>query len=75
MEDMLSFGGGLSMAEHTVGPEEAGRFPGDLPSLAGCLIVGVARGRERFPFNRCADLQLQMGDIIVYISGGKTSKE
>ncbi len=73
MEDMLSFGGSLSMAEHVVTPEEAGLFPHAVPALSGCLIVGVARGRQRFPFNRCADLQLQVGDIIVYISGGKTS--
>lgn len=75
MEDMLSFGGSLSMGEHVVGPEEAGRVPGDLPDLAGCLLVGVLRGRQRFPFNRCADLPLQVGDIVVYISGGKTTRE
>jgi hypothetical protein len=62
------------MAEHPVGPEEAGRAPGDLPALAGCLIVGVLRGRERFPFNRCAGLPLRVGDIVVYISGGTTSR-
>lgn len=75
LEDMMAFGEGLSLAERAVTPEEAGLHPGQLPDLAGCLVLGVARGRERIPFSRCASLPLRAGDIVVYISaeGGARS--
>jgi hypothetical protein len=31
--------------------------------------MGVARGEEHCPFHRMKELQLQPGDIIVYLSG------
>jgi len=75
LEDMMAFGEGLSLAERAVTPEEAGLHPGQLPDLAGCLVLGVARGRDRIPFSRCAALPLRAGDIVVYISAEGGSGE
>lgn len=69
IEDILSFGKGVDAAEKTVRPQEAGRFAGDLPELAGTLILGVKRGDERCPFHRLARFPLQAGDVIVYLVG------
>lgn len=72
LEDMMAFGGGLSLAERVVTPAEDGLLPGQLPDLAGCLVLGVARGGKRIPFSRCAAMPLQAGDHVVYISAGGT---
>jgi voltage-gated potassium channel len=69
LEDLLSFGEGLAMAERIVQPDEAGRLASELPDLAGALILGAARGRERCPFYQLPCFRLQPGDIIVYLTG------
>ncbi len=33
------------------------------------LILGVARGTERFPFPLLGSYHLEPGDVIVYLSG------
>lgn len=69
LEDLLSFGEGLNMAERIVRPEEAGFLASDLPDLQETLILGVARGRERCPFRQLPCYRLQPGDVVVYLTG------
>jgi voltage-gated potassium channel len=70
LEDLLSFGQGLALSERLVRPEEAGMRVADLPDLDGALILGAARGRERFAFHQLPGLLLQAEDVIVYLPAG-----
>ena len=70
LEDLLSFGQGLALSERVVRLDEAGMTAGALPDLADALILGAARGRERFAFNELPRLRLQPGDVIVYLPAG-----
>ena len=49
LEDLLSFGQGLDVAERVVRPEEAGRTVAELPDLRGALVLGVVRGARALP--------------------------
>ena len=69
LEDLLSFGEGLALSERIVRPEEAGLYVSDLPDLAGALILGAARGKERCPFHQLPCFRLQPGDVVVYLTG------
>jgi voltage-gated potassium channel len=69
LEDLLSFGEGLAMAERIVQPDEAGRLVSELPDLTGALVLGAARGRERCPFHQLPCFRLRAGDVIVYLTG------
>ncbi len=68
LEDLLSFGEGIGVAERIVEPNERGLIATNLPDLAGNPIVGVARGRERCPFNRLTEFPLEPGDVVVYLT-------
>jgi len=68
LQDLLTFGEGQEVAERRVEVEEAGQRVKDLPDLNNSLILGVARGNERFPFHRLDQLSLQEDDLIVYVS-------
>jgi voltage-gated potassium channel len=70
LEDLLSFGEGLSLSERIVQPEEAGLTVDNLPDLADSLILGVARGNGHYPFNQLPGLRLQSGDVIVFLPPG-----
>ena len=61
-------GEGLGVAERIVEPNERGLIATNLPDLAGNPIVGVARGRERCPFNRLTEFPLEPGDVVVYLT-------
>jgi voltage-gated potassium channel len=69
LEDVLAFGEGLAISEREVRASERGHLAHQLPDLAGTLILGVARGKERCPFYRLVDFPLQPGDLIVYLAG------
>jgi voltage-gated potassium channel len=73
LEDLLSFGQGLDMAEHVVQPDEAGRLVSELPDLRDALVMGVLRDQERCPYSRLADWPLAAGDIIVYLRSNPTA--
>jgi voltage-gated potassium channel len=75
LEDILAFGHGMGAAERVIGPNEAGRLTADLPDLAGKLVLGVARGTERCPFNRLADFRLLAGDVVVYLTDDSPCEE
>ena len=68
LEDLLAFGQGLDAAERAVAPGEAGGTIADLPDLAGCLVLGIARGDRRILYNHCATLPLEAGDVVVYLT-------
>jgi voltage-gated potassium channel len=68
LDDLLSFGRGLDVAERVARPEEAGRMVAELPDLRGALVLGVMRGEERCPFPQLAGWRLAPGDIIVYFT-------
>jgi voltage-gated potassium channel len=69
LEDLLSFGEGLAMAERIVQPDDAGRLASELTDLDGALILGVARGQERCPFYQLPCFRLRPGDVVVYLTG------
>ena len=70
LEDLLAFGEGVDAGERIVRPEEEGKRVAELPDLQGKLVLGVARGQERFPFKRLVGFILKPGDIVVYLTGG-----
>lgn len=75
LEDLLSFGRGIDAAERVVRVDEAGLHVSNLPDLEGALALGVARGEERYQFHRLADLQLQPGDVVVYLTGTADNRQ
>lgn len=70
LEDLLAFGQGVDVGERRVRPEEEGKLASDLPDLRGRLVLGVARGEERCPFQRLASFPLKAGDTVVFLMGG-----
>lgn len=70
LEDLLSFGEGLSLSERIVRPEEAGLTVDVLPDLAGSLILGAARGKSHYAFHQLPGLRLRPGDVVVYLPAG-----
>ncbi len=67
MQDMLSFGEGIDVVEHTVTPEQEGRLIEELQGKSGYFILGVARGKERWAFSGLESLRLQKDDVIIYL--------
>ena len=68
LEDILSFGHGVDVAERTVTSQEAGKTVEEIAGLEDALILGVARGKERCPFFELSHHRLQPGDHIVYLT-------
>jgi len=71
LEDLLQKGAGVDTGERVVRADEAGKRVGDLPDLAGLLVLGVARNGERCPFHRLQNWDLRAGDRIVYLTGAQ----
>ncbi len=67
MQDMLSYGQGVDAVEHVVTPEQEGHLVKELQNRDGYFILGVMRGKERWPFACAGDLRLKPGDVIVYL--------
>jgi voltage-gated potassium channel len=74
LEDLLAFGRGLDVGERVVRAGEAGRRVAELPDLEGKLVLGIARGDERYPFHQLGQLTLQPGDVIVYLTSAGGSE-
>ena len=72
LQDLLRFGEGADIAERVVRPEEARLKVADLPDLRDTLVLGVARGDERCPFNMLHDYTLQSGDVVVFITSANS---
>lgn len=69
LEDLLAFGQGVDAAERVVQPQEAGLTVTELKDLQGLLILGVARGDERYAFYQLTQFRLQPDDVVVYLTG------
>jgi len=70
LQDLLTFGGGLHAIEYSIGANEVGKTVAQIAPrtpLKNNLILGVARGDERFSFSQIGNLVLQIGDAVVYI--------
>jgi voltage-gated potassium channel len=68
LEDILAFGRGLSLSEHQITEREAGKTTAELVKGSDHLIIGVARGRQRWQFHEIGALRLEKGDIVVYLN-------
>ena len=68
LEDILSFGHGVDVAERKVTAAEAGKTVEEIPGLQDFLVLGVARGKEYCPFYELSHYHLQPGDHIVYLT-------
>ncbi|MCC6790128.1 MAG: potassium channel family protein [Thermomicrobiales bacterium] len=68
LEDILAFGKGLSLSEHTVTAQEAGRTASAVVTGKDHLVIGIARGHQRLQFNEIAGETLKEGDVIVYLN-------
>ena len=68
LEDILAFGQGVDAAERVVQPQEAGLTVAELPDLQSMLILGVARGSQRYAFHQLRQFSLQPGDLVVYLT-------
>lgn len=75
LDDILSFGHGLAMAEREVLPEETGMAVAELPGLGNTLILGVMRGRQHYSFPQLPTLELLPGDVVVYLSDDSTGAQ
>jgi voltage-gated potassium channel len=67
LEHLLAFGQGVDAAERFVQPSEAGMTVAELQDLQDKLILGVARGDERYAFHQLGQFRLQPGDVVVYL--------
>jgi voltage-gated potassium channel len=67
MQDLLSFGQGIDAVEHIVNSEQEGKLVGELQGKSGYFILGVARGKKRWPFPSLESLRLKKGDVIIYL--------
>ncbi|RIK45726.1 MAG: hypothetical protein DCC58_05555 [Chloroflexi bacterium] len=70
LQDLLSIGQGMGVAERIVQPSEEGSLASNLPDLAGKPILGLMRGRRRYTFDQLASFRLLPGDAIVYLTSG-----
>jgi voltage-gated potassium channel len=64
VQDMVSAGGRIQLAEREARPTELGRMPGE---LADCLVVQVRRDGESLMFWEAAQRPLERGDILVTV--------
>lgn len=70
LQDLLTVGHGMGVAEYIVQPDETGLLPSQLPALRGTLVVGLMRGEDRIPYSRLDSFSVLPGDAIVYLTSG-----
>jgi voltage-gated potassium channel len=68
LEDLISFGKGLSVNECTTSPEDVGKSVSEAVPDPNALVIGVVRGEQRWRFHQLREFRLQAGDIIVYLT-------
>jgi voltage-gated potassium channel len=68
LQDLLTFGQGLDVAESAILPEEVGQAPGALQRMQDKLLLGVQRGERILYFHELSELRLQEGDVLVYLT-------
>ena len=67
LQDLLVHGQGLDTVECEALPSDIGQSPCNLERLQNALVLGVQRGTQTFRFHQLRTLQLQKGDVIVYL--------
>jgi voltage-gated potassium channel len=75
LEDLLTFGQGLSVNECVVSPNDLGKAVKDAVPDPHALVLGVVRGAKRWRFHQLGDFRLEAGDIIVYLSDEPTDED
>jgi voltage-gated potassium channel len=68
MEDLISFGKGLSVNECIASPKDVGKVVSEAVPDPHALVIGVVRGEQRWRFHQLRDFRIQAGDIIVYLT-------
>ncbi|GAB3268359.1 potassium channel family protein [Kineococcus gypseus] len=67
VEDLVSFGNGLDLAERPVAPDEVGRAPGSLP----VPVLAVLRGGHAHRYTDPQVSELREGDRLLYVLTGQ----
>lgn len=67
IQDLLSYGEGIDAIEEPVTPNQIGQLASEITPESGHLVLGVARKGKRWPFPTLGKLQLQAGDVIIYL--------
>lgn len=67
LQDLLHFGEGLEVAEHTVSGDEVGKTWPQLSWLQDKVVLGIARGEAQITYRQCRELPLQLGDVVVFL--------
>jgi voltage-gated potassium channel len=74
MEDLLTFGEGLSVNECVVSPDDIGKSVAEAVPDPHALVLGVVRGDRRWRFHQLREFRLEVGDIIVYLTDEVSEK-
>jgi voltage-gated potassium channel len=67
LQDLLSFGEGLEVAEHAVTTAEIGKSWPQLPDLHDKIVLGIARGDAKITYRQCRETPLEAGDVVVFL--------
>ncbi|RYX86510.1 potassium channel protein [bacterium] len=70
LNDLLTYGEGLEAAEYHISAAEAGKTWPQIGELEDKLVLGIARDENSILYDRCRELPLQAGDIVVYLRDG-----
>lgn len=68
LEDLITFGEGLSVNECVVSLEDIGKPVQEAVPNPHALVLGVVRGERRWRFHQLRDFRLEANDIIVYLT-------
>ena len=71
LQDLLIFGEGMDTGEYSISRADIGQTVSQLaatnPKLRDKLILGIARGEQRFDFSQIRDMTLQDDDVVVFL--------
>ena len=67
LQDLMSFGEGLEVAEHAISPAQIGKTWPQFPELADKIVLGIARGDHQITYRECRETPLQAGDVVVFL--------
>lgn len=67
LQDLLTFGNGLEVAERQVLPQERGKMAHQILEEDHAIVVGIYRGDQRLNFREIVNSPLEAGDVIVYV--------
>ena len=77
LQDLLIFGEGMDTGEYSISRADIGQTVSQLaesnPKLRDKLILGIARGEQRFDFSQIRDMTLQDDDVVVFLERDRKS--